>query len=103
MLATQVDLGQPREAIRIGENSHRILEGLLQTRIAPTHINIACAQLDVGDRDGALDSLLMAWSVAPEMARIHPMGREVFRVVSSLHRRSNAKLTKLSKLSGIDV
>ncbi|WP_223184628.1 hypothetical protein [Streptomyces sp. CBMA152] len=69
--------------------------------MAPTYINAARARLDIGDRDGALENLSMAWAVAPQFARIHPMGREVFRVLSSLHRRSNPELLRLSKLSGI--
>ncbi|MFE9555440.1 helix-turn-helix domain-containing protein [Streptomyces sp. NPDC006703] len=100
-LATRVDLGRPRDAIGLTDNLARSLTGLPATRIAPTHINYARAQLDLGDRDGALENLTTAWNVAPQMARIHPMGREVFRVLSSLHQRSNPQLLKLSKLSGI--
>ncbi|CAM5471629.1 hypothetical protein SABIM44S_02727 [Streptomyces abikoensis] len=62
---------------------------------------MARAQLDVGDRDGALENLSRAWDVAPQMARIHPMGREVSRVVTSLHRRGNPECLRLSRLSGI--
>ncbi|MFK0293298.1 helix-turn-helix domain-containing protein [Streptomyces sp. NPDC090442] len=102
-LATRVDLGKPRDALRLVDDLDVALEGLPPTRVAPTRINVARAQLDVGDRDGALENLGIAWGVAPQMARIHPMGREVFRVVSSLHRRSNAKLLKLSQLSGIEI
>ncbi|GGO49696.1 helix-turn-helix domain-containing protein [Streptomyces lasiicapitis] len=102
-LATCVDLGKPHDALSLTDNLSRALQGLPPTRIAPTYINTARAQLDTGDRDGALENLCKAWEVAPQMARIHPMGREVFRVVSSLHRRSNAKLMKLSKMSGIEV
>ncbi|MFD7018281.1 helix-turn-helix domain-containing protein [Streptomyces sp. NPDC059161] len=101
VLATRLDLGKPREALRAAEDIDTILEGLPPTRIAPTRINMARAQLDIGDRDGALENLTVAWDVAPQMARIHPMGREVFRVVSSLHRRSNPELLRLSRLSGI--
>ncbi|MCI3931545.1 helix-turn-helix domain-containing protein [Streptomyces sp. AN091965] len=100
-LATRVDLGTPRDALGLTDNLDRALSGLPPTRIAPTYINIARAQLDTGDRDSALASLTRAWEVAPQMARIHPMGREVFRVVSSLHKRSNPQLLKLSKISGI--
>ncbi|MGW2866354.1 helix-turn-helix domain-containing protein [Streptomyces sp. NPDC001205] len=100
-LATRVDLGKPREALNLTDNLTDALTGLPPTRIAPTHINYARAQLDLGDRDGALTNLTIAWRVAPQMARIHPMGREVFRVLSSLHKRSNPQLLKLSKLSGI--
>ncbi|MFE1930269.1 helix-turn-helix domain-containing protein [Streptomyces sp. NPDC059474] len=102
-LATRVDLGRPRDALRMTDDLPAALAGLPPTRVAPTHINYARAQLDVGDRDGALENLSIAWDAAPQMARIHPMGREVFRVVSSLHRRSNAKLLKLSKLARIEL
>ncbi|MGI5398535.1 helix-turn-helix domain-containing protein [Streptomyces sp. CA-135486] len=100
-LATNVDLGRPHDALALTDDLATALDGLPPTRVAPTYINTARAQLDVGDRDGALESLGMAFDVAPQMARIHPMGREVFRVVSSLHRRSNSELARLSKLSGI--
>ncbi|MCK1799119.1 helix-turn-helix transcriptional regulator [Streptomyces sp. XM4193] len=104
-LATRLDLGRPDEALRVAGSSNfsEVLAKLPPTRISPTHINIARAQLDLGDRDGALDSLTTAWRAAPQMARIHPMGREVFRVVASLHRRGNAKLTALSRMSGMAV
>lgn len=104
-LATRLDLGRPSDALRVASatNFHGVLSSLPATRISPTHINIARAQLDVGNRDGALDNLTTAWKAAPQMARIHPMGREVFRVVASLHRRSNSKLMELSKMSGLEV
>jgi transcriptional regulator with XRE-family HTH domain len=100
-LATYVDLGRPNEALALTDDLPEALDGLPPTRVAPTHINVARAQLDTGDRDGALKNLSIAWHAAPQMARIHPMGREVFRVLTSLHRRSNPQLLKLSKLSGI--
>lgn len=103
ILATHVDMGRPKDALKVADRADDFLVGLPPTRVAPTHINTARAKLDVGDRDGALDSLTEAWTVAPEMAKIHPMGREVFRVAASLHRRSNPKLMRLSELSGIDV
>ncbi|MEU5426249.1 helix-turn-helix transcriptional regulator [Streptomyces olivoreticuli] len=102
-LATYVDLGRPREALALADDLSVALAGMPPTRVAPTYINAARAQLDIGDRDAALESLSIAWEVAPQFARIHPMGREVFRVVSSLHRRSNPELLRLSKLSGIKV
>ncbi|MGX2997891.1 helix-turn-helix domain-containing protein [Streptomyces sp. JNUCC 64] len=100
-LATYVDLGRPNDALALTDDLPEALDGLPPTRVAPTHINVARAQLDTGDRDGALKNLSIAWNVAPQMARIHPMGREVFRVLTSLHRRSNPELLRLSKLSGI--
>ncbi|MFF0448488.1 hypothetical protein ACFYT4_19095 [Streptomyces sp. NPDC004609] len=100
-MATYVDLGRPHEALGLTDDLSASLAGLPATRTAPTYINAARAKLDVGDRDGALEDLARAWDIAPQMARIHPMGREVFRVVSSLHRRSNPGLVKRPKLSGI--
>ncbi|MGA4846522.1 helix-turn-helix domain-containing protein [Streptomyces sp. G5(2025)] len=101
VLATRVDLGRPRAALTLTDDLDAALAGLPPTRVAPTRINYARAQLDVGDRDGALENLVAAFDVAPQMARIHPMGREVLRVLSSLHRRSNPALLRLSKLSGV--
>ncbi|MFD4483222.1 helix-turn-helix domain-containing protein [Streptomyces sp. NPDC058471] len=101
VLATRVDLGRPRDALALTDDLDSALEGLPPTRVAPTRINVARAQLDVGDRDGALESLVEAFDVAPQMARIHPMGRELLRVLSSLHRRSNPQLVRLSRLSGM--
>ncbi|MEU6664248.1 helix-turn-helix transcriptional regulator [Streptomyces sp. NPDC046821] len=101
VLATNVDLGQPQAALALTDNLDQALTGLPPTRVAPTRINAARAQLDLGDRDGALENLSLAFDAAPQMARIHPMGREVLRVLSSLHRRSNPELVRLSRLSGI--
>ncbi|GAA3165260.1 MULTISPECIES: hypothetical protein [Streptomyces] len=103
VLATRLDLGRPREALKVAENLDAALAGLPATRVAPSRMNLARARLDVGDRDGALESLSDAWEAAPQMARIHPMAMEVFRVLSALHRRSNPELLRLSKLSGIPV
>lgn len=101
VLATEVDLGRPRDALTLVDDLDAALEGLPPTRVAPTRINAARAQLDLGDRDGALESLSLAFDAAPQMARIHPMGREVLRVLVSLHRRANPELKRLSRLSGI--
>ncbi|MEV5596923.1 helix-turn-helix transcriptional regulator [Streptomyces sp. NPDC052496] len=103
VLATRLDLGRPREALEVAEDLDTALTGLPATRVGPTRMNLARAQLDVGDRDGALESLSAAWDAAPQMARIHPTAREVFRVLSSLHRRSKPELLRLSKLSGISL
>ncbi len=49
---------------------------------------------------GALENLSVACSASPHMASIHPIGRAV---MFSLHRRSSAKLMRLSKMSGINL
>ncbi|MGW0538563.1 helix-turn-helix domain-containing protein [Streptomyces sp. NPDC003032] len=103
VLATRVDLGQPQDALTLTDDLDAALAGLPPTRIAPTRINAARAQLDTGDQDRALENLVVAWDVAPQMARIHPMGREVLRVLASLHRRSNPQLVRLATLSGMSL
>jgi hypothetical protein len=35
------------------------------------------------------------------MAKIHPMSREVLRVLIALHRRSNPQLVKLAQQAGL--
>ncbi|WJV51819.1 helix-turn-helix domain-containing protein [Streptomyces flavofungini] len=101
VLATRVDLGRTRDALALTDDLDAAVAGLPPTRVAPTKINYARAQLAVGDRDGALESLGAAFDAAPQMARIHPMGREVLRVLVSLHRRSNPQLLRLARLSGV--
>ncbi|GGV97556.1 hypothetical protein GCM10015535_69150 [Streptomyces gelaticus] len=52
-------------------------------------------------RGCAACTISYAFDAAPQMARIHPMGREVLRVLVSLHRRANPELKRLFRLSGI--
>jgi len=101
VLDTEEDLGRPREVIRLAEKVMEKDTVLRPMRIAGVHINTARAYLDLGDRDGAQTSLLQAWDVAPQKARVHPMSREVLRVLISLHRRSNPQLVTLAKRAGL--
>jgi transcriptional regulator with XRE-family HTH domain len=100
-LATKGDLGQPREVIRLASELIRNDTDLPPTRIGPVHINAARAHLDLGNRDDAQTSLVQAWDIVPQMAKVHPMSREVLRVLISLHRRSNPQLTKLARMAGL--
>jgi transcriptional regulator with XRE-family HTH domain len=101
VLATEGDLGHPRNVIRLADELTSNDAGLPPTRLGPVHINTARAQLDLGNRDGAQTSLVQAWDIAPQMAKIHPMSREVLRVLISLHRRSNPQLVTLAKQAGL--
>ena len=101
VLATEGDLGRPREVIRLAERLTSNDTGLPPTRLGPVHINTARAQLDLGDRDGAQTSLIQAWSTAPQMTKIHPMSCEILRVLISLHRRSNPQLVQLARQAGL--
>jgi len=103
VLATEGDLGRPREVIRLAEELFRTDPGLPPARIAPTHVSTARAQLDLGDRDGAQTSLFQAWNSAPQLAKISPMSCEVLRVLICLHRRGNPQLTRLAHQAGLTV
>jgi hypothetical protein len=54
-----------RDALALTDDLDDALEGLPPTRVAPTRINAARAQLDLGDRDGALENLSLAFDAAP--------------------------------------
>ncbi|UYB40528.1 helix-turn-helix domain-containing protein [Streptomyces sp. Je 1-4] len=101
VLATHVDLKKNAEALAEGERYLRDGHTLPATRIAPLHMNIARAKLALKDRDGAVDSLAEAWDIAPQMAKVHPTSLELSRVLVSLHKRSNPKVTALAKRAGI--
>ncbi len=101
VLAAQGDLGRPREVIRLADGLNRNDTGLPPTRLVDVHTNAARAQLDLGDRDGAQTSLLKAWDIGPQKAKVHPMCREVLRVLICLHRRSNPRLVTLAKQAGL--
>ncbi len=103
VLATQGDLGRPREVVSLSEELFRKDTGLPPTRLVDVHISTARAHLDLGDRDGAQTSLVRAWDIAPQKAKVHPMSREVLRVLICLHRRSNPQLVKLAQRAGLTV
>lgn len=101
-MATHVELERPKKAAAMADGLvNAELPGLAPTRIGHLHIDAARAHLASGDRDAALQALLRAREEAPQMARIHPMAREVLRVLVSLHRRSKPELTILAKWAGL--
>ncbi|NEA56923.1 helix-turn-helix transcriptional regulator [Streptomyces sp. SID13666] len=103
-MASWIELDKPHQAVGMAEDLTRSgtgLPGLAPTRIGHLHIDAARAHLAAGNRDGALESLLEARRVAPQMARIHPMAREVLRVLVSLHRRAKPELTTLARWAGL--
>ncbi|MBV8539421.1 MAG: helix-turn-helix transcriptional regulator [Pseudonocardiales bacterium] len=99
VLATEGDLGRPREVVRLAEELAGNDTGLPPTRLVDVHTDTARARLDLGDRDGAQASLVTAFTVAPQKAKVRPMIREVLRVLISLHRRSNPQLVQLVQLA----
>lgn len=101
VVATLVDLGRHRKALDVAGQFERRESILPATRIAPLRMNVSRAKLAVRDRDGALTSLVDAWDIAPQMAKVHPTSQELLRVLVSLHRRSNPVLTKLARQAGV--
>lgn len=101
VVATCVDLEDHRGALNAAESFMRQPVSLPATRVGPVHLNLSRAKLALGDRDGSLDSLIAAWNAAPQMAKVHPTSQELIRVLTSLHKRSNPKLTMLSRKAGI--
>jgi hypothetical protein len=101
VLATEGDLGHPREVIRLTEELNSRDTGLPPARTGAVHISAARAQLDLGDRDGAQTSLVQAWDISPQATKVHPMALEVLRVLISLHRRSNPQLVQLATRAGL--
>lgn len=103
VLATQVDLDHPREALRLAEELSGSDTGLPPTRVAAVHITTARAYLELGDRESAQTSLEKAWTVAPQMANTDPMALELLRVLTSLHQRGNPQLLALAKQTELPV
>jgi transcriptional regulator with XRE-family HTH domain len=97
------NLARPREVIRLGEELTSHDTRLPPTKIVEVHTCIARAHLDLGDRDGAQASLVQAFHVASQKAKVYSESREVLRVLISLHRRSNPQLVKLAKQAGLTV
>lgn len=102
-VATAMDLEKPRQALNMWNDMSRGSLRLPPTRQGHLHLNVARAKLATHDRDAALDSLVNAWDVTPQMAKVHPTSQELMRVLVSLHKRSNPTLTRLAKKAGIRI
>ncbi|MFI6525540.1 helix-turn-helix domain-containing protein [Streptomyces uncialis] len=102
VIATSGDLNRHEDAIAtMGDLSGKKGITLPATRISPLHMNIARSNLALGNRDSALEHLEKAWTLAPQLAKVHPTSQELLRVLTSHHKRSNPRLTKLAKLANI--
>ncbi len=101
VISTASDMEEYRDALRTADDLLRTGTSLPATRIGPLHMSLSRSHLALGDREAALASLEEAWDVAPEMARVHPTSQELVRVLTSLHRRSNPRLTRLARRAGV--
>ncbi|GAA1881755.1 helix-turn-helix domain-containing protein [Streptantibioticus ferralitis] len=101
-LAAHVELGKPDKAAQM--SAPLITEapaGLKPNRIGRLYIDVARARLAVKDLTGAEEALKAAFAVAPQMTEIHPMSREVLRVLFVLHQRTRPDLMWMAKRSGL--
>jgi transcriptional regulator with XRE-family HTH domain len=101
-LAAHIELGNPDQAV---EMSNPLLTtpptSLTPNRLGRMFIDIARARLDMKDYAGAEEALEKAFEVSPQMAEVHPMAREVIRVLFVLHQRARPKLMDMAKKSGL--
>ncbi|MBW1600677.1 helix-turn-helix transcriptional regulator [Streptomyces sp. JJ66] len=101
VISSLSDMDQHRRALDTADDLLRGGTDLPATRVGPLHMNLGRSHLSLGDRESALASLEEAWDVAPQLARVHPTSQELMRVLTSLHRRSNPRLTKLARRAGV--
>ncbi|MFF2374818.1 helix-turn-helix domain-containing protein [Streptomyces xiamenensis] len=101
-LAAHIELDQPKRAV---EMASPLLDhppkGLKPNRVGRFFIDLARARLATKDLDGAEQALKAAFKVSPQMAEIHPMSREVLRVLFILHQRSRPDLMVMAKRTGL--
>ncbi|MET8679672.1 helix-turn-helix transcriptional regulator [Streptomyces sp. NPDC004647] len=101
-LAAHVELGQPDKASEMaGPLITAPPTGLKPNRVGRLYIDAARARLATKDLQGAEEALKAAFSVAPQMAEVHPMSREVLRVLFVLHQRSRPDLVAMARKSGL--
>ncbi|MEN8653468.1 helix-turn-helix transcriptional regulator [Streptomyces sp. 21So2-11] len=101
-LAAYIELGQPDKA---AEMSRPLMGnppiGLKPNRVGRLYIDVARARLATKDLQGTEDALKEAFAVSPQMTEIHPMSREVLRVLFVMHQRSRPDLMAMAKRSGL--
>lgn len=101
-LAAHIELGKPDKAAEMGVS---LLESppttLTPNRMGRLYIDVARARLDIKDHSGAEEALERAFKVAPQMTEVHPMAREVIRVLFVLHQRARPKLMDMAKRTGL--
>jgi transcriptional regulator with XRE-family HTH domain len=101
-LAARIELGEPDKAAEVAAPLLTMPPaGLKPSRIGRLCIDAARARLATKDLVGAEAALKQAYAVAPQMAEIHPMAREVLRVLWTLHQRSRPELLAMAKRSGL--
>lgn len=103
-LAAHVELGDPDKAAGMAPDLMRTPPaGLKPNRVGRLYIDVARARLAIRDYNGAEEALKAAFDVAPQMTEIHPMSREVLRVLFVMHQRTRPDLLTMAKQTGLVV
>ncbi|PWI45365.1 helix-turn-helix transcriptional regulator [Streptomyces sp. ICBB 8177] len=103
-LAAHVELGRPDKAAAMGDTLMEQPPGdLTPNRVGRLYIDVARARLAVKNTSGAEEALKAAFTISPEMAEMHPMAREVLRVLFVLHQRAKPELMTMAKRAGLTV
>ncbi|MFE6778341.1 helix-turn-helix domain-containing protein [Streptomyces sp. NPDC057702] len=101
-LAAQIELDRPADAVRMATPLLRTPPaGLRPTRVGRLAIDAARAHLAVREYEEAERALAQAFTVAPEMASVHPMSREVIRVLFVLNQRARPGLLRMAREVGL--
>jgi transcriptional regulator with XRE-family HTH domain len=101
-LASHIELDQPKQAAEMAEPMLKAPPaGLGASRVGRGYIDLARARLAVKDYAGAERALKDAFGVAPQMTEVHPMSREVLRVLLILHQRARPDLLAMAKRTGL--
>lgn len=100
-VAAWVELGEPERAIQQAVTFTPPAD-LPSTRAGHHYIDLARAQVLIGNRAETLTALTAAKRIAPEQTHYHPMIRETTRALLTLHRRSNPELTAFTTWLGIE-
>lgn len=101
-LAAHIELDQPNKAVEMATPlADQPPAGLKPNRVGRFFIDLSRARLATKDLDGAEDALKQAFKVSPQMAEIHPMSREVLRVLFVMHQRTRPDLMLMAKRTGL--
>ncbi|MEV5883061.1 helix-turn-helix transcriptional regulator [Streptomyces sp. NPDC052020] len=101
-LAAHIELGNPDKAAKMADPLLKAPPATLKpNRLGRMYIDIARVRLETKDYSGAEQALERAFEVAPQMTEIHPMSREVIRVLFVLHQRARPKLMAMAKKTGL--
>lgn len=101
-LASHIELEQPKQAVEMAEPMLTDPpQGLGASRIGRGYIDLSRAQLALKNYNGAEAALKGAFDTAPQMTEVHPMSREVLRVLFILHQRARPELLAMAKRTGL--